>query len=89
MTIISHTRDRVKGVTKLISYAPLWETMKKKGVSTYVLRNKGGFDSIGGATMLRLQAGESVSTNTINSLCKILNCKIEEVVQYIPEEEPE
>lgn len=65
----------------MISYAPLWKTMKKKSATTYTLRNKGG---ISGSTVLRLQANESVSTNTLDALCKILNCTLQDIVEYIP-----
>ncbi len=66
----------------LISYAPLWETMKRIGATTYTLQFKGNISS---STIRRLKAGESVSTNTLDALCKILNCKVTDVVLYIPE----
>ena len=75
------------GVNKLISYAPLWETMKMRGATTYTLRNKGEYDNISGSTILRLQKNESVSTNTLNSLCKILNCELSDIAEYIPDYE--
>nr|WP_231035337.1 helix-turn-helix transcriptional regulator [Pectinatus frisingensis] len=59
--------------------------MKKKGATTYTLRNKGNYDNISGSTILRLQKNESVSTNTLNALCKILNCKLSDIVEYIPD----
>ena len=73
------------GVNQLISYAPLWETMKERGATTYTLRNKGGYDNISGSTILRLQKNESVSTNTLNALCKILNCELSDIAEYIPD----
>jgi putative transcriptional regulator len=75
------------GMNKLISYAPLWETMKMRGATTYTLRNKGEYDNISGSTILRLQKNESVSTNTLNSLCKILNCELSDIAEYIPDYE--
>lgn len=74
-------------MNKLISYAPLWETMKIRGATTYTLRNKGEYDNISGSTILRLQKNESVSTNTLNSLCKILNCELSDIAEYIPDYE--
>lgn len=68
----------------MISYAPLWATMKKRGVTTYVLRNKGN-NNISGSTILRLQKNESVSTNTLNTLCCILECDLIDVAKYIPD----
>jgi len=69
----------------VISYAPLWKTMKEKGATTYTLRNKGREENISGSTLLRLQNNESVSTNTLNTLCKILNCKLSDIAEYIPD----
>lgn len=74
-------------MNKLISYAPLWETMKRKSATTYTLRNRGESGSISGSTILRLQKNESVSTNTLNSLCNILNCALSDVIEYIPDQE--
>lgn len=70
----------------MISYAPLWNIMRDKGISTYYLRNKGGYDSVGGSTILRMKAGQSVSTNTIDSLCKLLHCGISDIIEYHEEE---
>jgi len=67
----------------MISYAPLWETMKKQNATTYTLQVKGEISS---STIRRMKAGESISTNTLDSLCKILNCTINDIIQFIPEE---
>lgn len=53
----------------MVSYAPLWRTMEKSGATTYTLQVKGGISS---STIRRLKAGDSVSTNTLDALCKIL-----------------
>lgn len=66
----------------MISYAPLWQTMKRAGASTYTLQVKGQISS---STIRRLKAGESVSTNTLNALCKILQCDIHDIVEYLPD----
>ena len=66
----------------MVSYAPLWRTMEKCGATTYTLQAKGGISS---STIRRLKAGDSVSTNTLDSLCKILNCPIQDVVEYLPD----
>lgn len=67
----------------MISYTPLWETMKRKGATTYTLRNKDIDENISGSTIIRLQKNESVSTNTLNALCKILDCKLSDIAEYI------
>ena len=66
----------------LISYAPLWRTMTRTGATTYTLQVKGQISS---STIRRLKAGESVSTNTLDSLCKILQCDLHDVIEYFPD----
>ena len=68
-----------RGVCNLISYAPLWQTMAEKGATTYTLQVKGGISS---STVRRLKAGESVSTNTLDALCAVLDCTLDEIVKY-------
>jgi len=72
----------VKRENFMISYAPLWSTMEKKKASTYTLQVKGGISS---STIRRMKANESVSTNTLDALCKILDCKMHDIVEYIPD----
>ena len=66
----------------MIRYTPLWETMKKRGATTYTLRIKEGMSH---ATVQRLQKDLPVSTLTLDRLCSILNCRIEDVVEYVPD----
>lgn len=68
----------------MISYAPLWATMEKKKATTYTLQVKGGVSS---STIRRMKANESVSTNTLDAICKILKCRLRDVAEYIPDEE--
>lgn len=67
----------------MISYAPLFKTMKDKHISSYRLE-KMGFSR---ATYYSIQKGNSVSTNTINQLCKLLQCDVTGVIEYIDVEE--
>ena len=67
----------------MISYEPLWKTMKAKGFTTYTLRFMHG---LGGGTVQRLQKNESISTNTLNDLCRILNCTLAEIAEYIDDD---
>lgn len=69
------------GIYSLISYEPLWNTMRKIGASTYTLQVKGGISS---STIRRLKAGESVSTNTIDALCQILHCSVQDIIEFLP-----
>ena len=67
----------------MISYDKLWQTMKKKSVTQYTLIKK---YNISPAQITRLKRNESVSTHTIEIFCKILNCNVEDIMQYIDDE---
>lgn len=60
--------------------------MKRRGATTYTLRNKGKEETISGSTVLRLQKNQSVSTNTLNTLCSILDCDLSDVAEYISDQ---
>ena len=66
----------------MIRYDRLWKTMKKKNITQYALIKKYG---ISPAQITRLKRNESVSTNTINTFCEILHCKVEDILEYLPE----
>lgn len=67
----------------MISYEPLWETMKKKGISTYALIKKYSFSK---GTLDSLKQGRNISTSTLNDLCNILDCEVEEIIKHLPDE---
>jgi len=67
----------------MIIYDKLWETMRQKGVSTYVLRERCGIDS---KTVRRLRANENIETKTLDRLCAALDCRIEDIVTFIKDE---
>ena len=68
----------------MISYSPLWETMKLVGATTYTLQVKGHISS---STIRRLKAGDSVSTNTLDALFAILGCTLQDIIEYVPDPE--
>lgn len=68
----------------MISYEPLWETMKRLGATTYTLQAKGQISS---STIRRLKTGQSVSTNTIDALCKLLECSLTDVLAFLPDDD--
>ena len=68
----------------MISYAPLWDTMRKKGMSTYALLKNHGFSR---GTLDSLKQGRNITTATLNDLCRILDCSVEEILLYIPDPE--
>ena len=67
------------GGTDMITYDPLWETMKTRGVSQYRLIKNYGVSS---GQINRLKKNAYVSTHTIEVLCQILNCRVEDIMQY-------
>ncbi len=64
----------------MIIFDKLWITMKEKGISTYKLREGCGIDS---KTIRRLKANENIETKTLDKLCSVLNCRIEDIAEYI------
>lgn len=67
----------------VIVFDKLWVVMKQKGVSTYLLREKCGIDS---KTIRRLRANDNMETKTLNKLCSALDCRLEDIAEYIPDE---
>lgn len=67
----------------MIIFDKLWDVMKEKGVSTYQLREKCGIDS---KTVRRLRANDNMETKTLNKLCAVLDCRLEDIAEYIPDE---
>ena len=67
----------------MIDYAPFWETLKRTGENWYTLTSK---HNISHSTLHRLKHNKDISTRTINDLCMILNCRIEDIVRFIPEQ---
>ena len=67
----------------MISYQRLWDTMRKKNVTQYALIHAHG---VSPAQITRLKLNESVSTHTIEVFCRILSCRVEEIMEYIPDE---
>lgn len=67
----------------MIKYDPLWRTLKEKGISQYQLIKDYGIDK---AQLQRLRQNLVVKTLILNKLCQILNCRIEEIMEYVPDD---
>ena len=68
----------------MIKYDRLFKTMKERKISTYDLVYR---YSISSSVIDRLRHNKPINTTTINTLCMILSCKVEDILEYIPDEE--
>lgn len=68
---------------KLISYAPFYNTLLKKGITEYHLIFKEG---ISANTLHRMKKGDAISTKTLDTLCYILDCEVSDVIRFEKEE---
>lgn len=67
----------------MISYEPLYKTLKEKGISTYKLINTYG---VSRSLLDRLKHNKPISTVTINDLCTFLSCRVEDILVFVPDE---
>lgn len=65
----------------MIDYSPFWKTLKNSTETTYTLINN---HHISSATLDKLRKNKPLNTTTLNDLCRILNCNISDIAQYIP-----
>lgn len=63
----------------MISYEPLWQTMRDKNITTYALIHKYNFSP---NTITNLKKNKSITMNTLEKLCKILDCQAESIVIF-------
>ena len=71
------------GVDYMIDYLPFWSTLEHSTENTYTLTAKHKLSS---STIDRLRHNKDLSTKTLNDLCRILNCRIEDICIYVPSE---
>ena len=65
----------------MISYKPFWETLKNSKESTYTLIQK---HHVSGATIDKLRKNKPLTTTTIDNLCRILQCSVDDIMEYLP-----
>ena len=75
--------DKILEEKVMISYKPLYDTMKEKGITTYKLVNEYG---ISRSLLDRLKHDKPISTVTLNDLCTFLDCRVEDIMVYIKDE---
>lgn len=68
----------------MINYEPFWATMEKKGVTTYQLIYHWKMSS---NTLRRMRHNEAISTPTLNTLCLILDCSVQDILKFEPAQE--
>lgn len=67
----------------MISYEPFYDTLKKHNISTYKLITQYGLSR---SLIDRLKHNKPISTVTLNDLCSILHCKVEDILVFIEDE---
>ena len=65
----------------MIDYSPFWKTLEASDENWYTLTSK---HHLSHSTLHRLKHNKDVSTKTLNDLCRILNCNIQDIATYIP-----
>ena len=68
----------------MIDYSPFWVTLENSSDNWYTLTNK---HNLSHSTLHRLKHNKDISTKTLNDLCRILNCQIEDIIRYIPSDQ--
>ncbi|QJU17639.1 helix-turn-helix transcriptional regulator [Blautia pseudococcoides] len=67
----------------MISYEPLWNTLKQKNISQYSLIKEYGFST---GTLDALRKNRSITLNTLHDICRMLDCEITDVVEFTKDE---
>lgn len=70
----------------MISYEPFYATLRDRNMSTYKLINQFG---ISRSLLDRLKHNKPLSTVTIDDLCRILSCRVEDVLTFVPDQNRE
>lgn len=65
----------------MIVYDPFWATLKRSGFSTYTLIKEYHLSS---STIDKLRKNKPITTTTVNDLCCILGCRVEDVLAFVP-----
>lgn len=68
----------------MIDYSPFWQTLEQSPETTYTLINKYKLSS---STIHKLRKNRPITTTTLNDLCRILHCSVEEIARYLPSDQ--
>lgn len=67
----------------MIKYDRLWQTMKERGISQYDLYTH---YNVNRSQINRLRHNQNVEVITIDKLCNILQCRVEDIMEHFPDE---
>lgn len=67
----------------MITYDRLWQAMKQRGISQYDLYTH---YNVNRSQLNRLRHNENVEVNTIDKLCNILQCRVEDIMEHFPDD---
>lgn len=67
----------------MIKYDRLWQTMKQRGITQYDLYT---YHNVNRSQLDRLRHNKNVETNTIDKLCNILQCQVEDIMEHVPDD---
>lgn len=73
-----------KGVERMISYRPFYETLYQKNITEYALIFKHGIPA---NTLHRMKHGEAITTKTLDTLCEVLECSVSDILEYVSPED--
>ena len=68
----------------MISYEPFWKTIKEKSLTSYALTKK---LNVHPSTLYRMRKGKPMTTTTLDDLCRILCCDVQDLVCYQPDKD--
>ena len=72
-----------RGNGEMIKYDKLWQTMQKKGITIYELYT---FHNVNRSQIDRLKHNRNVEVNTIDKLCNILQCRVEDIMEHFDDD---
>ena len=78
----SQKGKKQNGGSRLIDYKPFWETLKQSEETTYTLVTR---HRVSGATIDKLRKNKPVNTTTLDGLCGIFECALQDIVRYVPD----
>lgn len=83
MAIITESQGQFGRANELIKYDRLWVTMKSRGISQYDLYTH---YNVNRSQLNRLRHNQNVEVNTIDRLCNILQCRVEDIMEHFPDD---